>query len=1045
MKRAKINTLVLLLLCWATVALAQDSRLKKANECFDRFAYPEAAELYKKALAKDDIAEAKIKLADSYRLMNMPIEAEYWYEQVVQLAESEPIHKYYYGMALKANGKCDEAKQAFLEYAQLVPADTRGLRQMEACEQANYFLTDPGIYNIACTNINSELADFGPMFYKDGIVFASEANSKFKDKEYNWREKPFLDLQFAAKEQADNPAQLKAPELFGGNKINTWLHEGTVAFNQEGTVMYFTRDNYINGKIGYDSEEKIQTINLQIYEAKLDGDKWGDIKSLPFNNNDYSVGHPTLSADGQALYFISDMPGGFGETDVYVSYKSGDSWGTPENLGPEINTEGREMFPFIAADNTLYFSSDALPGLGGLDVFYSRLQEDGTWSAPENLRYPINTNGDDFSFIIDAENKQGYFTSNRPGCKGDDDIYSFTKLNNILTGIVVDCKTQQPIEDALVKLMEGNKVVQKRKTSGNGTFNFPLSAGKEYNLIATKDGYEDGNVPVMASASGQVEVKIPICPTDKNRKNYCKVGGIIKDDKSGQPVAGALVTLTNLNTREEKQVTTGPDGKYSFDLEPFSKFTIYATKDQYFTKTESISTENNDCTDELKRDLGLIDIGMVPMPPTTPPTTGINGNTVFPNGTNGNPVDYDPFSNQPKFIDNGAYNSILGDALHHIYYDFDKHYIRKDARPELDKVVRFMRENPSIIIELRSHTDSRGNEGYNQALSDRRAKSAKNYMVKRGISSDRIVPKGFGETQLANECADNVPCSDAKHQDNRRTEFVLLGTILGAPDHSAPRYYYDTDPHIRKNYYKEYVPGASTDVNSSYSSGSYSSGGSMPNAYDTQYSGGSVPNAYDTQYNSGGSIPNAYDTQYNSTYSSGSTYSTGSPSNSGGGIYTEPQITPPAPSDNGEGLYNYSNTPSIDNYNSGSQYGSNTTTAHQLNNSSTPTFYDVTPSSGAAADCCLTLPNANAGAANANGIEYRIQVASTSVVNTTKYDKLNQLGMISLEDAGNSNKRVLVGPFYDASVADNALYQIRKAGYKDAFVVKYENGLRVSR
>ena len=248
------------------------------------------------------------------------------------------------------------------------------------------------------STVNSELADFGPAFYRDGIVYASEKNVKFQEKEYNWREHPFLDL-FYSKAEGENPANLAKPELFKG-KVNTWVHEGTVTFTEDFQTMYFTRNSYYKGKIGYDTEEEMKTVNLQIFESRAanGGEKWGDIKSLPFNSDDYSVGHPTLSRDGQALYFASDMPGGFGETDLYVSYKSGDSWGQPENLGPEINTEGREMFPYMSADGLLYFASDALPGLGGLDIFSAKLLEDGTWSAPENLRYPINTNGRRFCF-----------------------------------------------------------------------------------------------------------------------------------------------------------------------------------------------------------------------------------------------------------------------------------------------------------------------------------------------------------------------------------------------------------------------------------------------------------------------------------------------------------------------------------------------------------------------------------------------------------------------------------------------------------------------
>ena len=581
--------------------------MKKADDLFNQFAYPDAAEAYKKILAKDDnIPQAKIKIAEAYRFMNMPIEAEYWYQQVVDLPESEPIHKYYYAMALKANGKFEEAKEMFLQYAQLVPADTRGLRQVEACEQANYFMTDPGIYQ--------------------PFLAASDA--------------PFLDLMYA-KQEGDNPTALGKPENFKG-KVNTMLHEGTVTFTEDQQTMYFTRNAYIDGKLQFDSEEILKTVKLQIYEAKADGEKWGSVKSLPFNNESYSVGHPSLSQDGQALYFISDMPGGYGGTDVYVSYKNGDSWGQPENLGPEINTEGNEMFPFMSADGTLYFSSDALPGLGGLDIFSSKLMGDGTWSAPENLRYPINTNSDDFSFIIDPKNEKGYFSSNRTGGKGNDDIYSYTRLNTVMSGIVVDCKTQEPIEGADVELSENGKVIQKRQTVANGTFAFPVSPDKEVVVTASKDGYktEAQTISTVGISSTQIKLKIPLCPenmeNDSTKNGPCTftLSGKVLDRNSNKPVEGALVTITNLETRDERNATTDANGLYEIKLDKDLDYVVHATKQYFFTESKTISTKGKDCNVQAESVMSAdFSMGRVDANPKT--TIGPDGKPVTEFGSIG--------------------------------------------------------------------------------------------------------------------------------------------------------------------------------------------------------------------------------------------------------------------------------------------------------------------------------------------------------------------------------------------------------------------------
>ena len=992
MRNIRLASLLMLLLCISTVALqAQDPRLKKANQMFDEFSFPEAAEQYKKILSKsDDIPEAKIQLAECYRLMNMPVEAEYWFEQVVDLPESEPVHKYYYGLSLKANGKFDQARQMFMEYAQLVPADSRGLRQVEACEQANYFLTDPGIYEVSlAANVNSEKGDFGPAFFKEGIVYASESNVKSSDQIYNWTEAPFLDL-FYAEQDGDNPSALGKPEIFKG-KVTSWLHEGTVTFTEDNQTMYFTRNSYNKGKIGYDSEEKIKTVNLQIYRSKANGDKWGDVQGVSFNNDDYSVGHPALSADGQALYFVSDMPGGYGMTDIYVSYKNGEDWGTPENLGPEINTEGEEMFPYIAKDGTLYFASDALPGLGGLDIFSSSY-DDGIWTAPENLRYPINTNGDDFAFIIDEENEKGYFSSNRPGGKGNDDIYSFAKLKNIMTGVVVDCDTQEPIEDALVELKENGVVMQKRTTNKKGGFTFPISPGKDYEVVASKTDYDEGaqEISTIGMSGTQIEVKIPICPEGKN--NQCLVTGLIYNSTSNEPVAGAIVTLTNSETNEEKVFTTKEDGTYEFYLDPESSYVLQATKEYYFAKSRTISTVGRDCSDPLQKDLA-IDIDLVEVTPGgTEPDPLVDKSGGGPgngdgsgglDGNNGSDKNNDYIPITPINITAGEHNQnahILD--LNHIYYDFDKAYIRKDAKVELNKVVSFMTDNPSLVLELRSHTDSRGTEEYNIALSERRAQSALEYIIARGIASNRISAKGFGESEPVNQCVDHSKCEDPEHQDNRRTEFWIIGIRNGGAQRSLPRYFYKTDPHRGKNYYKD-------GVSSSYSggdNGSYAAMNSHAGHNHDSHAGhnhndntASTSTTYYDQYNTTGTVP-----------------------------------TTPAPTT------------------------TTTTTIPDFDND-TPTYYDTTAGSTPAS---LVSSNTEGSLSSS---EYKVQLGVYGSPDMTKFNALVDLGLVDVEEANNDSKRVLIGTFHDKTSADNVLYQIKQRGFEDAFVVKYQNGLRVGR
>ena len=759
--------------------------------------------------------------------------------------------------------------------------------------------------------------------------------------------------------------------------------------------MYFCRNNFEKGKLGYDKvggdvgynvKDAMKTVKLQIFESKLKGEKWEEVKGLPFNSDQYSVGHPALSPDGQALYFISDMPGGYGMTDVYVAYKNGDSWGTPENLGPEINTEGREMFPFISADGALYFSSDALPGLGGLDIFSTKLQPDGTWSAAENLRYPVNTNSDDFAFIINKENERGYFSSNRPGGAGDDDIYTFTRLSNIMTGIVVDCETGDLINGALVKLMEGEKIMQKAKTQANGMFTFPLQPGKSYTVVATKAGYDEGKEEIKVDTKGrQIELKIPICPEGAGKN--CIIVGKVFDKETKEPVDKATVKLVNSKTNDELTFVTGADGTYTFNVESETDYTVYAQKDKYFTVTKTVSTIGKKCS--AKDPITVEDIEITKMPPVVPDPNSPDGTKQTPDGTKYIPIDG---SSLPPIIDNGQYNPILGDALNHIYYDFDKHYIRKDARPELDKVVKFMYDNPALVVELRAHTDSRGSHEYNQALSDRRAASARSYITKRGISNDRLNSQGYGETQLTNECADGVNCNNAKHQDNRRTEFVLLGVVPGLQGNmSVPRYYYETDKHRGKNYYKN--------GNGSYSGGE--TGYNESNSSSSSYTSSST------------SSPSG-----NITYSSGSTYYDNSSMNTGS------------------------------TYSSGSSYSSEATTGNYTGNTGTTSsgnlFYQGSTGSGKTLDCCYTPATGGYSSGPAtSGIEYKIQLDVQSSPNMGNYSTLSDLGTLIAEPGANGMQRVMLSGYKSQADVEAALMQVHSREFKDAFIATYQNGMRV--
>lgn len=646
--------------------MAQSANLKKANNYFDLGDYLSAVELYKDILEKSNDLEAKKRIADAYRMLKQPDLAAYWYAQVVGQQGVEPIYRYYYGTMLKANGKYDEAKTVFTDYARIAPHDSRAQKQIEACEKSRFFLEDPGVYQIALLNINSKKSDFAPAFFKNGIVFASEEYVKNK-RIYKRRNAPFLDLVFA-EQKGDNPALFGLPQSLKGD-VNTIYHESNATFSANAKTMYFTRNNFNNNKAIYQDKAKLRLLNLQIFvTTAAANDEWNKPVLIPFSSNDYSLGHPSLSADGKTLFFISDMPGGYGGTDIYMCTRNGDKWDRPQNLGPSVNTEGNEMFPYISSNGTLYFSSDGLPGLGGLDVFATRQLSSGKWDTPENLRYPINTNSDDFGFIFDPNREIGYFSSNRPGGQGDDDIYAVTKAS-----------------------------------SAN-----------------------------------------------------CKLTGNVINKNTGQPVPGAVVRLINMNL--SKETTANAAGVFSFDLPAKADFTLYSSKDYFFTEVKHLSTRDRDCSASTQKQMS-VDIYMANIP--VDPGTGILTEpiTIVAGGTSSHP-------------------DLPLPKLNFIYYDLDQFFIREDAKVELDKIVAFMKENPGVVIQLKAHTDSRGTKEYNQNLSTKRAQAAVDYIVSKDIARSRLTAIGLGETQPVNECIDGVPCSEEKHQQNRRTEFVITGYTI---------------------------------------------------------------------------------------------------------------------------------------------------------------------------------------------------------------------------------------------------------------------------
>lgn len=483
---------------------APNQLVKKANNYFRRMWYREAAELYELALLRDpenqDLETIK-KAADAHYFNTNMERAYYWYNQLYEIRKDEMSAEdlFKYAHATKGMGKYGRARRLMNLYDKKLEGSPGGQIRREDIRKRKVFLdnilSSEDAFTVKNLKINSRYAEFSPMFYGDmSLVFASSVDSAFfKTRRYKWNDQPYLDLYVA--KMNEQSEELRSAVKFS-KKINTKYHEAAVTFSPDNQTIYFTRNNSGGKKL---KRDKNGVNHLKIYRShKFEGD-WTEAEELPFNGEGFSTGHPALSPDGKALYFVSDRPGSIGGTDIFVVdvFEDG-TFSEPRNLGPKINTERRELFPFVN-EKTLYFSSDGHAGLGGLDVFEVAYDEEEAVQDVINVGKPVNSNKDDFSFIINEETQKGYFASNRQGGKGDDDLYSFQRLlpeetnENAIAGVVTDLISGENLPDAMVELLDENNIALKEIISADdGSFVFEeLDSNTMYRIRVRKDSYLD--------------------------------------------------------------------------------------------------------------------------------------------------------------------------------------------------------------------------------------------------------------------------------------------------------------------------------------------------------------------------------------------------------------------------------------------------------------------------------------------------------------------------------------------------------------------------
>lgn len=529
--------LLLLLLLSTTSQLFSQSRYV-ADMYFKNFAYPKAAELYESIYKKGDSSKYIIKrIADSYYNNAKTKESEYWYLKLINKYEVTDDVLFRYAQSLRSNNNYVKSDSL------LSIVDKKSLKEINRKTSFLFKEDKDSRIKVNLNNVetNTQFSDFGAFLYKDELYFASTSPKNSKQKEiYYWNNQPYLNIYKAElTTKSDSTLDLSKKEVLSG-PVNTRYHESNPIFTKDGETMYFTRVNYVNNNL---KEDKNQTVNLKLLRAKLIDGKWADIVELPFNSDEYSVGHPSLSFDEKTLYFISDMPGSIGETDIYkVAINNNDTYGEPENLGEIINTPDKEMFPYITEENTLYFSSDGHIGFGLLDIFQSKIKADGTFEKPKNLRAPFNSKRDDFAFLIDKSKTKGFLSSNRQNGKGDDDIYSFIITEEpkeictqIITGVVKDSKTQEPIDNAVVKIFDSEGVIIKQVLSKEGgLYEFTqIDCNKDYTIQGSKKDYKADQKTVKTTLVSGNEIKTELLLTPLIIDNQIVISPIYFDfDKS---------------------------------------------------------------------------------------------------------------------------------------------------------------------------------------------------------------------------------------------------------------------------------------------------------------------------------------------------------------------------------------------------------------------------------------------------------------------------------------------------------------------------------
>lgn len=711
-------------LCSSCLAFGQSTNIltllhknkTKADQFYDQMAWRNALELYKRIIEKDNSdLHARQRIAECYVKLNDLFSAEEWYAPLVNEKDVSPSVKFEYAEVLLATGRSFEAQQWYEQYSKLVPDDPLPAKKIEFIKRQKHYIHDSIVYQVSPTQINSIHSDFGPAFFRKGLVFVSSRDEDLFIKRESMssfnKEEALLNLFYADRHGKD---RFGSTRLFGGKRISIY-HDGPIAFYNDYKKAVFTRNSHVQVKTGDKSR-----MNLQLYFA--DVDRSGTLKNVkPFlyNLGDYSTAHASLSNDGKTMFYVSDSPHGSGGSDIYYTeYKDGE-WSPPVNAGPRVNSPGEELYPFLFNDSTLFFSSTGHGGFGGLDNFVSYKRK-GKFGTAHNLGSIINTPYDDFSLVTDSTGRAGYLASNRSNGVGLDDIYYFNAYRFFSIGQTRELgNLSNIITDALIIVKDKNgNIVDSTRSDGEGYFRLDLPLDEDFSISAGKKGYdmlEDVGYTTRGRIVGVDSILFPLW------KHALYVKGKIYSNESNTFLPGATVTLINQSDNKVDSAVVSGDGQYSFLVFPNSKYHIRVSKKGFIPSGFDLSTK-----DVYKGEL-LNDVVL-----------------------------------EETYVEKDT-----------IRFGYNKHDVTDASAKLMEKIGQTLRRFPKTTLTIRAHADSRGAAWYNDKLSKERAKAMADYFIAKGISPKRIDAQGFGETLLLNVCRDGVNCTEEMHSVNRRAELKV--------------------------------------------------------------------------------------------------------------------------------------------------------------------------------------------------------------------------------------------------------------------------------